>query len=54
MKKYNKFVNEIFDFDKPLKVWQSLLLTLVVIACAAVAIACLYATSNLPEQEKQK
>lgn len=49
LKKYNRFVNEIFDFDKPLKVWQSLLLTLVVIACAAVAIVCLYATSNLPE-----
>ena len=44
MKKYNKFVNEVFDFDKPLKVWQSLLLTLVVIACLCIAIACLYAT----------
>ena len=54
MKKYNKFINEIFDFDKPLKVWQSLLLTLVVIACAVFAIVCLIQTNNLPEQEKQK
>ncbi len=48
IKKYTKFVNEVFDFDKPLKVWQSLLLTLVVIVAAGIAIACLYATSKLP------
>ena len=44
MKRFNRFVNEIFDFDKKLKVWQSLLLTALVIACAVIALICLKAT----------
>lgn len=44
MKKFNQFVNEIFDFDRNLKVWQSLLLTALVIGCAVVAAICLKVT----------
>lgn len=45
MKKFNHFVNEVFDFDKPLKVWQSLGLVILVIIGLIFAVACLYATN---------
>lgn len=48
MKKYTKFINAVFDFDRPLKVWQALALTLLVIACLIIAVVCLYAT-KIPE-----
>ena len=44
MKRFNRFVNEIFDFDKKLKVWQSLLLTALVNACAVISVIWLKAT----------
>lgn len=46
MKRFNNWFNEIFDIDYRLKPWQSILITLVVIAFFASAFAYLYITRN--------
>lgn len=46
MKKFNNWFNEIWDLDSRLRPWQSILITLVVIAFLASAFAYLYITRN--------
>lgn len=46
MKKYNNWFNELWDLDKRLKPWQSILIAITYIALAVSTVIYLYLTRN--------